>query len=422
MAKDELESLRYMTSFRCIGPDCEDHCCKGWIINLDHADYARVAALRDRSETVAEQFSVAVIRDHQDKREKKFAHLNFRPEGTCYFETDSMCMIHRDFGETALPKTCATYPRSARRVGEVFQLSGFLSCPEVARLCLLDPDSMDIVSAPWALLPENIDLLAQLPQQKDHYEQHLMWVRSKVLGLLEARHRSIEESLYLVLYQSRKVESFFHRGVSNDPKARLETAFARIEDEVFQAKILDRNTNETPEQARALIFLVLHARDNHANRSRFKSFVNKVMVGYGLGEDPNLEDPEVEHRLWQQYQERKAGLVKRYPQRLALYLRNYTLNLWYQEGLLGTQNLMEVVRRFILCFAVVKFLLFGHPSLPQLLAGEADEQWLDRIAVEAIQTFSKNMSHNSEMLDFLSEVMKDNGLVDVSSLAVLLNI
>src|SRR5208282_1770811 len=60
----------------------------------------------------------------------------------CPFLAEGWCSIQKKLGEAFLPMTCATYPRLVNVVDDVMQRSLDLSCPEAARIVLLDPDPM----------------------------------------------------------------------------------------------------------------------------------------------------------------------------------------------------------------------------------------------------------------------------------------
>lgn len=421
MPKKPLQSLRYMTDFRCIGPECEDHCCRGWDINLDFADYQRVERLRSQSPLVDTHFKEAVVRTGAGKKKKVYAKLNFAKAGGCFFEEGGLCAIHRDFGEAGLPKTCATYPRNVALFGQSFQLSGYLSCPEVARLCLLEEDATELVPYEWDQLPQHIDLLGQSAGDDNDYQKHIEKVRTHILHILRMKRLPVEQRFYLVLYMVRKIAPFYHHEINKDPERRLSQTFARMADQAFQDKILGRmDSGSQATAARNFVVLVLTARDGHANRAKYTDYVNRVLRGYGFANASSLESSLDE--LWDKYQTRKLALVQRYGQRLDLYFTNYALNTWAQVSL-KHEDLEQVMLSFVLSVAVVKFLLYGHPLVPALLEKEEEDlATLDALAVEAIQTFSKNISHNKQMLRYLAKTLQDQGFVDVASLTHLLQV
>ena len=64
-------------------------------------------------------------------------------DGSCAFlQDDKLCLIQTRLGEEALSSTCSDYPRLELPLGEAKLQIGTLSCPEAARLSLLDDQAM----------------------------------------------------------------------------------------------------------------------------------------------------------------------------------------------------------------------------------------------------------------------------------------
>src|SRR5262245_33344762 len=124
---------RYLEHFRCREGECEDTCCSGrdWQISRD--DHRRLKVLLGESKvaqsTVREDGAISLRRDKS---------------GNCFFlRQDRLCSIHASYGEAALPRPCADYPRRTLAVSEQLERSATLACPEVARLCLLTPGALE---------------------------------------------------------------------------------------------------------------------------------------------------------------------------------------------------------------------------------------------------------------------------------------
>ncbi|MFP3632204.1 flagellin lysine-N-methylase, partial [Burkholderia sp. SIMBA_045] len=59
-----------------------------------------------------------------------------------FLNEEKLCSIQLKLGEDFLSHTCKTYPRVTQTVDDVVELSATLSCPEAARLALLNPNKM----------------------------------------------------------------------------------------------------------------------------------------------------------------------------------------------------------------------------------------------------------------------------------------
>ncbi len=412
MRDQNLLSLSYMKDFRCLGPECEDICCKNWRISLDREDVERLEGLRAQSPLLDARLDEAVVLETSGT---KYAVMGFDSSGHCHFEQGGLCALHRDFGEEALPKTCATYPRKVLRQDGHFLVSGSLSCPEVARLCLLRENAMEIEDFDWTSLPPRIELIeGQAPPQAMYLIQ---CIRQAVLQLLVTPGRSLAEAIYLVTYVARKLDAM----PGDDPQLvpRIEALLSKMKSPLHQARLL-QNLEDRPDPnvARRFLSLVLGAKARHVKSERYNELVARVVAGYHA--EAHISTEAALEQLWPLHRARGQALQARFGQRLNQYLTNYSLNYWHQERLGMARHFSAEARQFVLSFAVVKFLILGHPEIAALATvekvGPVELARLDQAAVESVQIFSRNISHNAGMLDYLTERMERGGMLDVSEL------
>ncbi len=70
--------------------------------------------------------------------------------GACPFlDGVGLCNVHKKMGAEALSHTCKSYPRQLRQFGTQHRRSLMLSCPEVSRQVLLNPDAMMVDVTPF---------------------------------------------------------------------------------------------------------------------------------------------------------------------------------------------------------------------------------------------------------------------------------
>jgi len=75
-----------------------------------------------------------------DASESRYARIQLTPSYTCPFlSSNCLCGIQLEHGEFYLPGICATYPRLTQRIDGLRETTLLLSCPEAARLVLLNP-------------------------------------------------------------------------------------------------------------------------------------------------------------------------------------------------------------------------------------------------------------------------------------------
>jgi len=63
--------------------------------------------------------------------EARHARINLDAAARCpFFSQDSLCTIHRDYGESYLSETCTNYPRISRRIDGLIEKPLVLSCSQ----------------------------------------------------------------------------------------------------------------------------------------------------------------------------------------------------------------------------------------------------------------------------------------------------
>ena len=190
--------LRYMTSFRCIGPDCEDSCCGEWAVTVDDARHEALRRTMGQTEQGRAEFCAAV-EYRVEGGGRVVALLVQRPDRNCAFlGADKLCTVQQRYGEALLPDDCALYPRSVGQLRGRVELSGNLSCPEAARLCLLAPDSTDLVHIDSGLVPRGLAHYAYADSPQDVSVAALDDIRDLARHLLALRGRPLDERLFFL--------------------------------------------------------------------------------------------------------------------------------------------------------------------------------------------------------------------------------
>ena len=139
-------SMRYMTQFRCLGADCIATCCTSWRVYIDQPHYVQLRR-KLSPEHPTDNDPRFVLMPKQKRTHSSHAMLVMRPDQTCPFlSAEQLCEVHREHGAEVLPDVCAQYPRSTHRVAGELELSGFISCPEVARLILFEENATEVVA------------------------------------------------------------------------------------------------------------------------------------------------------------------------------------------------------------------------------------------------------------------------------------
>lgn len=127
----------YLAEFQCIGANCEDTCCAGWTVLVDKKTYQKYMNVKEPH--MKAKLKENVKRDRSRGSEAAYAKIKMDEKGACTFlEEDQLCGIYKELGEDYLCNTCTVYPRNLQNVMGVVEKSLTPSCPEAARLMLLN--------------------------------------------------------------------------------------------------------------------------------------------------------------------------------------------------------------------------------------------------------------------------------------------
>ena len=141
---------KYLEQFACIGPACEDSCCRGgWHIAVDKTAYHRLKDLPNPEHRKIINIHLQRVQDNQGGNSSNFAQLLSENDACGLLEEDSLCYIHRHLGEDYLPDVCSQYPRALAQFktqGNILnQETASPSCPEILRLLLRSDDAVELV-------------------------------------------------------------------------------------------------------------------------------------------------------------------------------------------------------------------------------------------------------------------------------------
>ncbi len=399
-------------AFRCVGAECEDNCCGFWRVMVDKPAHDRFRSCSDpQLKPLLDEF---VTINTNDPSDENFARINFAGTGaTCPFLSESLCSMHTRFGEDFLANICATYPRLQTRVDGVLEKSLDLSCPEAARLALLNPEPMTFVDGdasqdapPRGLMPM---LDTANPARPSAPYKYFHEVRSRVVSLLQHRAQPLWKRLLIVGLLCDKLEAI-GSGEEQDQIPNLLASYAGA----VQTRVFDAILNALRVEPAAQLDLV------------------RELIDLRLSAEP------VGPRFLQCHREFSEGIQQGYAQAFSAYyqpfmsrhehiLEHYLVNYcWRNLFPFGQeddavhkwsvhrsdQSIRAEYTLMTAYYAIVRAVLVGMAGLYKAEFGEAH-------VIRGIQSFAKGFEHSLHFGDKAIRLLKDKGMVSAQSLAVL---
>lgn len=430
-----LLALRYMVDFRCIGGDCEDNCChSGWAIYVDqeHLIQLRRVLPRDAQapanpgpesdqtagpDAALPPFDqVVTLLPKKDRSARAYGQLRLAEDGSCpLLAPAGLCRLHARFGESALPDTCATYPRHLSRVGQRLELAGSLSCPEIARRALLPADATDLVPADPVLaargqLQHTAPAAAGLPSAAAY--RHLDVVRGAIVRLLSLPDYPLKSRLFFATFLAHKCLSL--RPQANgalDVEPFLQQAAMLNQGEALAE--LDRRLRESLTSAPlplSLLLSLLRSQRRVPGGQAFTQLVVEIAQTYRAAESPSTEPADAAQTATADsnrqsesepieltFASRRQAIESAFAARLERYFFNYARHFWMKEWYLHSPSLAAHTQGFLARVALLRFALLSHPqalAATQAANAEEGEALLDRLAVRVFYSLSRTLEHS----------------------------
>ena len=193
----KINAPDYYSKFSCIGPRCEDTCCSGsWKINIDRDTYRQY---QDSGHPVlGPLFKLAVSKNTlpDANTNNNFGLMKMKPDGSCYFQqADKLCAIQGTLGAQALSDTCRLYPRYLNQFGARRENAIGISCPESARLILLNPQPMEFsLISPTSGVDDRPAICYRFPVNNEGDSQQIEVLndfRALIIAILQSRSLSL---------------------------------------------------------------------------------------------------------------------------------------------------------------------------------------------------------------------------------------
>ena len=409
MRKTSLIRPEYSQRFRCIGPACEDSCCQGWAVNIDRPAYEKYQAVP--AGPLRTLLDESIERTPDAANPLHFARMRMTPSLTCpVLNEERLCRIHAELGEEFLCHTCATYPRIVSSIDGIEEKALSLSCPEAARLVLLDPDLMTPRSDGGYQMTwdeTKLQVRALLP---------FFWpIREIVFALVRNRVYPLWQRLFLIGTLCRRLDAVA-RGETDRGVAPVLEGFSAA---VAQGSL--RTAMETvPADLALQLDMVLQlaglCRERAQISPRFLETVGAFRQGIGSAPEATMQSLLAAYAAG--YDRWYAPFFAAHPHVLENYLINAMFRRQFPFGTRDGKLILEpeMAREFAALstqFALIKGLLIG-------VAGFHKDGFSAGHVIFTVQSASKHFEHHPQFLDQMHALLASTGRDNAHGLTMLL--
>lgn len=390
----------YYQKFNCIGPRCEDTCCRGWQVTIDHDTYHKYK--KSKHKLLAPLFKLVVSKNTSSSadNENNFGLMKMKSDGRCYFlQEDKLCAIHKNLGTEALSDTCKSYPRQFNQFGSQRENSLGISCPEAARLILLNPQPMQFGTI--APDPANIDCYLtsyRFPLQSDGDPQQIVVLndfRAVIIAILQFRKISLGARVMVLgflLGDANKIvssEKFAHASELSPTLASFASVLSHPEQLEAQFVLIEANI---PRKLQIMTQLIARSLTVGAS-IRF----NDCLLAAAEGLEADVAGTTAtEVNLLSKYSHSYSEYYRPFFQDKEYIFENYLVNQVISRLFPFTRgSYLDLYREIIFNLSIIQVLLVGMA---------AKHKGLDEaLVIQLFQSFARKSDHSRSHLDALIE-------------------
>ena len=397
MIMKNITAPDYYPKFNCIGPECEDTCCSGWWnVSIDYETFQKYR--QSTQPELAPLFSIAVSQNTLPSANNgnNFGLMKMKDNGEChFFQEDKLCSIHKFMGAQALSDTCRLYPRYLNQFGSQREHSLGISCPEAARLILLNPEPMQFdLIAPEPAIDDKPFTSYRFPLTGEGDPQQIAVLtdfRAVIIAILQFRELSLGARVMLLGFlldaanEIISAETFSNAsellpalesfvGLLADP-AQIEAQFAQIEASI-------------PRKLEIVAQLISQSLGKAS--TRYKESLQAAVEGLEADKNASAKESDVLLKYAQNYD----AFYRPFFQDKEYIFENYLVNQVITRLFPFTRgSYLDLYRELVCNLAVIQVLLVGIAAKRKGLN--------EALVIRLFQTFARNSNHNSGHLDNL---------------------
>lgn len=401
----------YMRKFSCIGTSCEDNCCYGWKVDINEKMYKKYKKIINKDLKIL--IDKNITRNRSNSSSRGYAKIKMNSNGDCPFLCeDKLCNMHRTLGPEYLSDVCMTYPRVTNLINDVVEKSATLSCPEAARLALLEKNPMEFDEIFESFDVKTIVKL-QINTNDIRYSNKVvkyLWnLRIFSISLLQNRNYNLWERLIILGVFSQKV----HNAVNGDNVHSIPIIINEynviIEGETLKSELQNIPTNFAIQMELMKEFNDQRFRGTLApNIKAYVQCVGEFLNGIQYDKESKVEE------ISERYEEAYLNYYKPFMEEHEYILENYLVNYVFKDIFpLGSKNdIFDDYVKLIVHYSLIKMILIGMSAYYK----ELNEEMI----IKLIFSFSRAIEHSKGFLNKMFNLLKENGYNTMAYMAILI--
>ena len=397
----------YMLKFKCIGSDCEDTCCQKWTIHIDRETYMQYSRLEDR------EFSEKLLQNLEVNEASKrtfdqYAVMKLdETTGMCKFLENGLCSIHLRLGESYLSNVCATYPRRSNWIDDTFETSAYLSCPEAARLALLNPEGMSFTYVETDKpVMTSVRLTTKMPDSYP-YANYFWEIRTLAIEIIQNRSYSLSHRLMQLAALADALDEAFAAGKARQVPHIVQAFRDQLAGggEITRIDTFPTHSHYQFKFLNGLLLVLVAAKAG--NNDTYKECLDQYIEGIQKAGDLT------EAQLIRYYDDSRRKFYDPFMAEHQYIFENYVVN--YLYGTAFPYDVEPKVFRKVfyigIMYALLRMQLIGMAAYHGKVTSD--------MAVQLIYSFARNFEHNENFRKVLLQQCETENAMTLGHLSLL---
>jgi lysine-N-methylase len=360
--------------------------------------------------------------NNESPSDDNYARINLNGP-SCPFLAEGWCAIQKKLGEQYLPIMCSAYPRVMNVVDDVLQRSLDLSCPEAARIVLLDPNPVEFdedEGPPHDTRLAHLSVLHTSNGKSDKPYRYFREMRGLVIWLLQYRGYPLWKRLVILGSLCDQLQEIAGAGLDTGIPEVLDAYRHGVDRDLF-GEALNTHVAQPAKQLELVLELIVGRISSDFTAPRLLSCYKKFMQAMEWTMESSMDDigrhyAAAHSQYYEPFMSRHAHMLEHY---LVSYVHRTLFPLGPQESTRGlsVHHIANTIREQCLLmmahYAIIQTLLIGMATFHQA-------QFSTAHVIQVIQSFTKAFEHSPSFPERALKILADKGVKSCASMAILI--
>ncbi|MDF2594254.1 MAG: hypothetical protein K0R69_595 [Clostridia bacterium] len=382
---EKIIGPEYIKHFMCIGGACEDTCCAGWSIFIDEETYKKYRKVKDK--TIKARLDKEIVSKRSQTAYGYAAKIKLKNGNCAFLSKQGLCDIYSTLGENYLSDTCTLYPRTINKINNTLEYALIGSCPEAARLILLNKEPMKFVELKSKEKIKSLNLQLTVHHLKPYrWQDYFFKLREGIITILQNRIYTLEERM-------ARLEAFM-QGIENHTVPQLFKKIPLFLESHHKSKTKSLDYDVSGEMALALELKALKDQKK-IKAKRYGECLEEMLLGLGLESKTDFS------LAGKKYKEGYEKYYLPFIHEKGYMIENYFVNYVFERCVpLDTESPLQSFERMELYYRLIRMHLIGTACSQGEITAEA--------VVKLIQSLSKAFDHEDETFKNILKFTKQN--------------